>query len=135
MQSITQKLMDSFWDGLGTGLSLACAVHCAVLPFLLALLPMAGVAFLRDERVETGMIAASLSIATFALARGFGWHRDFRAPALGFLGALTWVAGRTYFEQPWEGMAMGLGGLGIASAHWLNLKLSKCCKDCQGRNH
>jgi MerC mercury resistance protein len=128
---ITEKLKDSFWDGLGATLSLACAVHCAILPFLLALLPLAGIAFLRDERVETGMIVVSLSVATFALARGFGWHRDFRAPALGLLGVAIWGAGRTFLEQPWEGLAMGLGGFHFVAAHWLNLRLCNCCESCK----
>jgi len=131
MQLMTEKSKGTFWDGLGTTLSLACAVHCALLPFVLALLPLAGLAFLKDERFETGMILTSLSVATFALARGFGWHRDWRVPAVGLLGAVIWGCGHFFLEQPWEGLAMGLGGCHFAAAHWLNLRLCKHCDACK----
>lgn len=131
MQLITEKSKGVFWDGLGTTLSLACAVHCAVLPFLLTLLPLTGLAFLKNERLETGMILTSLSVAVFALARGFGWHRDWRVPAVGLLGAVIWGCGHIFLEQPWEGLAMGLGGVHFAAAHWLNLRLCKCCDACK----
>jgi MerC mercury resistance protein len=135
MLTIGKKLKGSFADGLGATLSLACAVHCAALPFLFTLLPLTGIAFLKDERVETGMILTSLSVAAFALTRGFGWHHDWRVPAVGLLGAVIWGCGHFFLEQPWEGLAMGLGGCHFAGAHWLNLRLCRGCGACQSHFH
>ena len=131
MEILSKSQKGSFWDGLGAALSLVCAVHCALLPFVLALLPLAGLAFLKDERLEIGLILTSLSVAAFALARGFGWHRNWRVPAVGLLGAVIWACGHFFLEQPWEGLAMGLGGCHFAAAHWLNLRLRKQCGACQ----
>ncbi|HUO57312.1 MAG TPA: MerC domain-containing protein, partial [bacterium] len=131
MEILSKSQKGSFWDGLGAALSLVCAVHCALLPFVLALLPLAGLAFLKDERLEIGLILTSLSVAAFALARGFGRHRDWRVPAVGLMGTVLWGCGHFFLAQPWEGLAMGLGGCHLAAAQWLNLRLCRHCDACQ----
>ncbi|HXD83673.1 MAG TPA: MerC domain-containing protein, partial [Rudaea sp.] len=44
-------------DRLGAAASLLCAVHCAALPFVLALLPALGLGFLANHGFERAFIA------------------------------------------------------------------------------
>ena len=50
------------WDALGISASLACAIHCALLPLLLSSLPVFGVNILHNLKFEIIMILMALVI-------------------------------------------------------------------------
>lgn len=50
-------------DRVGATASLLCAVHCAVLPFVLAVLPALSLSFLADHRFERVFIACASGLA------------------------------------------------------------------------
>ena len=62
-------------DFMGFSASLLCAVHCAALPFLLTLAPLAGLQFLRNPWVEYALILISFGIACYALIPGYRRHQ------------------------------------------------------------
>ncbi len=59
------------WDALGVTASLACAIHCAVLPLLGISLPLLGVDLVQSRPFEFGMIALAFVIGIYALTHGF----------------------------------------------------------------
>ena len=114
-------------DRLGVVGSMLCALHCALLPVLLALLPARGLrgAALVDFDQAFTVFATLLGVAT--LGYGFRRHRAFRAwfallPGL----ALIWIGSFTALHDHSLGhvLVMVAGGLAIAAAHLMNLRLS-----------
>ena len=61
-------------DRVGATASFLCAIHCALLPFVLALLPFVGLEFLADHRFERGFVLFACTLALFAMIRGYRRH-------------------------------------------------------------
>jgi len=64
-------------DRLGAGVSFACAIHCAIVPFAATILPLLGFGFLADRRVECTVFLTSITW----LARAFAGESAFMASA------------------------------------------------------
>lgn len=123
------RLLSRWLDRFGATGSLLCALHCAALPVLLALLPSLGLAFLFDHDVEIGLVAFVSLLGLGSLGWGYRRHRRWHAlglllPAL----ALLW-AGVTYppwHQQQWpHALVMTAGGGLVALAHLVNLRLDR----------
>jgi uncharacterized membrane protein len=120
-------------DRLGAAASLACAVHCAVMPLLVSLLPLVGLSFLAKEQTEWALICLSLSLGSLSLLPSYARkHRRLRPLSLFAFGgsliitALLSVEEGTRLEAP----AMTLGALMIACAHMVNRRLCRSCVAC-----
>lgn len=50
------------WDALGVTVSVACAIHCAVLPLVLSSLPLFGVNIIENQLFEFGMIGLAFAV-------------------------------------------------------------------------
>lgn len=119
------------WDRIGIFLSVACAFHCAVLPFLLTALPVAGLAFGPDSRVEWALI-----YVTFGFGSGrvfysyFETHRRVTPSLLFLAGAAAILMAKSLLVHfapriPLiETAGMVSGGLLIAIAHFVNDRLT-----------
>lgn len=117
------------WDRAGILVCSACAVHCTVLPLLVAVVPVLGLGHLFDEPVEWMFIVATAAVGVTAHLRAY-W-RDHRhvAPGLIFAAGFSFVlVARLFFESHRLGSyAVGLGGALAAASHWANLRLCRCC--------
>src|SRR6476469_3413731 len=69
-------------DRLGATGSLVCAVHCAALPLLIALLPSLGIAAWLGEDFERGFVTFATLLGLFTLIWGYRRHREVRALSL-----------------------------------------------------
>ncbi|MEO7446128.1 MAG: MerC domain-containing protein, partial [Ferruginibacter sp.] len=58
------------WDGLGIATSLACAIHCAVLPLILTSLPLFGINIIHNSYFEWMMIALAFGVGIYSLYHG-----------------------------------------------------------------
>jgi tetrahydromethanopterin S-methyltransferase subunit C len=72
------------WDSLGIVTSIACAVHCALLPLILTSLPLFGVNIIHNNFFEAGMIALAFVIGSIALYHGYKRHHHRVLPLLIF---------------------------------------------------
>ena len=120
-------------DKAGTAASLLCAIHCALMPLALTLLPLVGLQFLAEGWVEWSLIATSAVLGTSSLCLGFREHRSRRALAILAAGLTLVVLGRIVEEHhlgAWGIPALVLGGITIAGAHLLNRKLCLDCRSC-----
>ena len=73
-------------DFLGIAASIACAIHCAVMPLVLGMLPTLGLSFLADHSFHRWMAFACFAIAIAAFLPGFRKHGKWLPAALGGLG-------------------------------------------------
>ena len=62
------------WDAFGICASLACAVHCAVLPLVLTSFSLFGMNIIHNEFFEIFMILLALCIGIFSLRHGRKHH-------------------------------------------------------------
>lgn len=119
----------SLLDRFGATGSLVCAMHCALLPLLLAAIPSLGLSLWLGDGLERGFVVFVTLMGGFSLALGYRRHRKFRALGLLLLGlALLWT-GLLYtpwHDGPaaWHAAVMTCGGTLVGVAHLLNLRLS-----------
>jgi len=53
------------WDALGISASLACAIHCALLPLFLTSLPLFGINIIHNYWFEASMILLAMAIGGY----------------------------------------------------------------------
>ena len=127
------KLSDkSFWwhvaDRIGAGASFLCAIHCALLPFVLALLPLVGLEFLADHAFERGFVMFACALALFSLGRGYRRHRLPQPLAFALPGLVLLLVGVTLAESGSlvvHSVMVTIGGLLVAFSHFLNLRADR----------
>ena len=72
------------WDALGIAASLACAIHCAILPLLLTSLPIFGLNIIDNTGFEYFMIFLAFMIGSYSLWHGYRKHHHSTTPLLIF---------------------------------------------------
>ena len=114
-------------DRVGATASFLCAVHCALLPFVIALLPLIGLGFLADHRFERIFVACAAALASVTIITAWRRHRKLHALFLLVPGIALLLAGIVIDieQREWLHTSMVVcGGVLVASAHVVNLVLS-----------
>lgn len=116
------------WDALGIGASLACAIHCALLPLFLSSLPLFGMNIIENPGFEVGMIVLAFVIGSYSFYHGFKKHHHSLRPFLVFsLGFIMLILKQVFHEyQLW---LLIPGVILIISAHLINYR------SCRIHNH
>ena len=112
------------WDFLGITASVLCAIHCAVLPLLLASLPILGINIIHNAYFEYGMIVLAFLIGSWALLHGFRRHHGRLIPLLLFTGGMLLLVAKQIWhthELRFLPFAVAL----IVGAHVVNYRLSR----------
>jgi hypothetical protein len=125
-------------DRVGATASFLCAIHCALLPFVLALLPFVGLEFLADHRFERGFVLFACALALFALIRGYRRHQGPLPLMLAAPGLALLLLGVTYAEGYsiiLHSVLVTCGGLLVASAHFVNLRTDRRLGHAQAHSH
>ena len=114
-------------DRVGFTASFLCALHCALLPLALALVPALGLSVGGWVDIDQAVTVFATLLGGTTMTLGYRRHRGFRAwmlllPGLG----LVWAGAFSRFHD--HGLAhaalMTAGGLLIAAAHLANLRLT-----------
>jgi hypothetical protein len=106
-------------DAIGVTASVLCAIHCAVLPLVMASLPILGINILHNTLFEYGMIGLAFAIGTAALWHGFNRHHHRLTPWFLFTGGILFLIAK----EIWPAYELGLLPFAVAlvvGAHWLN---------------
>ena len=116
------------WDALGITTSIACAIHCAVLPLVLTSLPVFGMNIIDNVFFEYFMIALAFVIGAWSLSHGYRKHHHRLLPLAFFtVGMLLLLA-----KQVWHQVHLLLlvpAVIAILSAHFVNFRF------CRVHNH
>lgn len=120
-------------DRVGVFASLACLIHCLLLPLLVPLLPLlAGVA--DSESTHQSLLVFLTVCALFAFVPGYRTHRALSVVACGALGVLLLTAGVLAHELPvlhgLDTPLTSVGGLVLIATHLINLRLCRRCPVC-----
>ena len=114
-------------DRVGMVGSMLCAVHCALLPFVIAALPALGIGALPWVDIDQAFTVFATFLGVTTLSWGYRRHRAFRAWLMLIPGlALVWLGSFTSLHDHSTAhmVVMVVGGLAIAAAHFVNLRLS-----------
>ncbi len=117
------------WDGLGITASVACAIHCALLPLFLTSLPFFGIELLNNNYFELIMIAIAFAIGFYSLFHGYKKHHHQKIPLLIFSIGICFL----FAKQIWHDRQLWLlppAVILIVTAHYFNYKLCKKAAHC-----
>ena len=117
------------WDAIGISASLACAIHCALLPLFLTSLPLFGINIIKNQSFEIGMVLLAFGIGVSALYHGYKKHHHKWIPLIVFsVGFLFLVMKQFIIEyETWlliPAVAM------IITAHLLNFRFCRQANHC-----
>ncbi|MBS7456524.1 MerC domain-containing protein [Coralloluteibacterium stylophorae] len=118
-------------DRVGFAGSLLCAVHCAVLPVLLAVAPALGLKLVAGVDLDQAIVVFTALLGVAMLAIGYRRHRALR-PALLLLAGLALLLGGAFGGAHEHSLAhaavMTVGGVLVAAGHLLNLRLGHAAR-------
>ena len=116
------------WDALGIGASLACAIHCALLPLFLTSLPLLGINIIHNAGFEVVMILLALCIGSYSLYHGYKKHHHSLLPILLFFTGFIFLVLKQFFVHHQTWILIPAVTL-IIVAHLINYK------SCRVHNH
>ena len=123
-------------DRVGTVASIACAIHCALLPVLLGAGAAGALSFVDNRPVEWGLVFLAAIVGTLSAWRGFRRHGNKTVAAVLVLTVLALVvlalSHQHHDRHPDEAVtwAFPVLGLVLAVSHVVNLRLCRACKGC-----
>ena len=127
------KTTQALTDKLSIGLSLACAIHCLVLPVLFILLPSLAALNIHDEAFHLWMVIAVIPTSLYALSLGCKEHKRYQLFYMGIIGLtlllLALMLGEELIGEVGEKIITVLGSVILAIGHWFNFRL------CQKNDH
>ncbi|WP_129713838.1 MerC domain-containing protein [Pedobacter sp. SYP-B3415] len=116
-------------DRLGITASGLCAIHCAVLPFVVSTLPFWGLAFLAHPVFEGTMIIISLMLGLGSIGHSYRFHHRRLGPLFLLAAGFLFILLGHLVEIEWlESILVPSGGVVIACAHLINLRMNRSCK-------
>ena len=116
------------WDAFGIAASVACAIHCAVLPLILSSLPLFGVNIIENQGFEFIMIALAFVVGVYSLYHGRKKHHHSYYPMLLFAAGISLLFIKSMLHS--HSLMLLLPAVTmVVIAHYLNYKL------CRVHNH
>jgi hypothetical protein len=116
------------WDAIGITTSLACAVHCALLPLFLTSLPLFGFNIINNTLFEAGMILLAFCIGSYSLYHGYRKHHHSPLPLILFSLGMVLLVVKQFFIQ-FETWLLIPAVMFIILAHVINFR------SCRVHNH
>jgi len=116
------------WDAFGIAASVACAIHCAVLPLILSSLPLFGINIIENQGFEFIMIALAFIVGVYSLYHGRKKHHHSFYPMLLFAAGISLLFIKSMLHSHSLMLLLPAVSL-VVVAHYLNYKL------CRVHNH
>jgi MerC mercury resistance protein len=121
------------YDALGIAASVACAIHCAVLPLILTSLPIFGINIIDHIGFEYMMILLAMGIGFYSLWHGYKKHHHSLLPAMIFSsGIILLFLKQVYHEQQLFFLIPAV--MAIVAAHLLNYRLCRKANHCHAND-
>jgi hypothetical protein len=116
------------WDAMGVTVSVACAIHCAILPLAISSLPLFGINIIENPLFEYGMIALAFVVGSYSLYHGFKKHHHSWLPFILFSFGMFFLIIKQIFHN-WHLYLLIPAVVLIILSHFLNYKF------CRRHNH
>jgi len=116
------------WDAFGIAASVACAIHCAVLPLIMSSLPLFGINIIENQGFEFLMIALAFVVGVYSLYHGRKKHHHSYYPMVLFAAGISLLFIKSMLHSHSLMLLLPAVSL-VVIAHYLNYKL------CRVHNH
>lgn len=117
------------WNALGVSATVACAIHCALLPLFISTLPLFGINILDNIYFEAGMILIALLIGGLTLLHGYRKHHHRLTPLILFIAGMFLLIVKHFFSATVVWLIIPSSIL-ILLAYYLNWRLCRIAKHC-----
>ncbi|MCE7995390.1 MAG: MerC domain-containing protein [Roseivirga sp.] len=116
-------------DGIGTVLSMGCAIHCLIFPILISLGSLATVGDSLHEVTEISFLVLTLTIGFWSFSSSFPVHRRPAPLVMVIISMLLILSARFTGIHAVETTLSVTGAVLIASAHIVNRRyLKRACR-------
>ncbi|NCI51913.1 MerC domain-containing protein [Sediminibacterium roseum] len=112
------------WDALGIATSVACAIHCALLPLFLTSLPLFGYNIIENTVFEFIMIGISFLIGAYSLYHGRKKHHHSWWPLFIFAAGILFLFAKMGWHE-WRLWLLAPAVVCIVVSHFLNYRLCR----------
>jgi hypothetical protein len=117
------------YDALGIAASVACAIHCAVLPLVMSSLPILGINIINNFWFEIFMILLAMGIGLHSLTHGFKKHHHRLLPIIVFIIGISLLLVKQVFHQ-YQIWFLVPAVILIVSAHFINYRQCRIADHC-----
>ena len=117
------------YDALGIAASVACAIHCAVLPLIMSSLPILGINIINNFWFEIFMIVLAMGIGLHSLTHGFKKHHHRVLPIIVFIIGISLLLVKQIFHQ-YQIWFLVPAVILIVSAHYINYRQCRIADHC-----
>lgn len=121
-------------DLMGMVTSIACAIHCAILPLIITSLPVFGINIINNSLFEWMMIGIAFTVGCLALTHGFRRHHKDRKPLLLFTAGCIFLVVKQVFYK-YEFLFLAPAVFLILYAHVLNFRYCAQSRACDTPAH
>jgi drug/metabolite transporter (DMT)-like permease len=133
-KNTTFVLMNTFikrlnLDLMGMVTSVACAIHCAILPLIITSLPVFGINIINNSLFEWMMIGIAFIVGCLALIHGYRRHHRDRKPLLIFTAGFIFLILKQFFYK-YEFLFLTPAVSLILYAHVLNFRYCAQSRAC-----
>ena len=111
------------WDALGITASVACAIHCAVLPLFLSSLPLFGINIIHNMVFEAIMVLLAFCIGAYSFYHGYKKHHHNKWPFILFSAGMILLIVKLFFVH-YDTWLLIPAVILIVTAHFTNYR--KC---------
>jgi uncharacterized membrane protein YfcA len=137
MSSVPKSLSKVNWDNIGIAASTLCAIHCLLLPIVLAFAPTLAHFLPGDETVHRTLAYLLAAVGLVAFWAAYKVHRRKQVLLLLAIGILGVTVGAyADFLLPTHAWEVGItvtGSSFLIAAHYLNRTLCRSCRVCADR--
>jgi hypothetical protein len=117
------------YDALGIAASIACAIHCAVLPLVISSLPILGINIINNFWFEIFMIVLAMGIGLHSLTHGFKKHHHRILPIIVFVIGISLLLVKQVLHQ-YQIWFLVPAVVLIVSAHFINYRQCRIADHC-----
>lgn len=117
------------YDALGIAASIACAIHCAVLPLIMSSLPILGINIINNFWFEIFMIVLAMGIGLHSLTHGFKKHHHRVLPIIVFVIGISLLLVKQILHQ-YQLWFLIPAVILIVSAHFINYRQCRIADHC-----
>lgn len=121
------------YDALGIAASIACAIHCAVLPLIMSSLPILGINIINNFWFEIFMIVLAMGIGLHSLTHGFKKHHHRVLPIIVFVIGISLLLVKQIFHQ-YQLLFLVPAVILIVSAHFMNYRQCRIADHCHAED-
>jgi hypothetical protein len=117
------------WDAIGIGASLACAIHCVLLPVIFTTLTLFDIDILKNVMLEVLTIVVSMSIGGWAIWKGYKRVHGQKSVVVYFGIGLTLMIAANFIHG--SAFEMGLKLIGATLLITAHIKNWRGCRNCE----